>query len=281
MKLSDFRIRDPFILPVPAENCYYMYGTTPTAPGEPRRFDCHRSADLEEWSDPITVFKQNPDFWGTADFWAPEVHYWNRRYYMFASFKAEGIHRGTHILVADTPAGPFIPVSPEPATPPDWECLDGTLYIDDEGEPWIVFSHEWCQIQNGTICAQRLSMDLTERIGDAVTMFDAKSAPWATVCKGDTYVTDGPFMLNANGELICMWSSFSANGYAAGFARALDNRIDGRWEHIAKPLAIENAGHSMCFSSLDGRKRYITMHQPNDSPMERAIILPFEYGQEL
>ena len=53
---------------------------------------------------------------------------------MFASFKAAGVCRGTQILVADHPKGPFVPHSDGPVTPRDWECLDGTLYVDPGGK---------------------------------------------------------------------------------------------------------------------------------------------------
>lgn len=46
---------------------------------------------------------------------------------MFASFKNEDRHRGTQILVSDTPDGKFKPLTDYPVTPEDWECLDGTV----------------------------------------------------------------------------------------------------------------------------------------------------------
>lgn len=41
--------------------------------------------------------------------------------------------RGTQILRADKPEGPFVPLSDGPVTPADWECLDGTLYVAADG----------------------------------------------------------------------------------------------------------------------------------------------------
>ncbi len=125
MTFQDINIRDPFILPVDGK--YYMYGTRgSTTFGYATGFDVYVSEDLESWSAPHPVFEASAEFWADRNFWAPEVHAYRGKYYMFASFKAENACRGTQILSADTPMGPFVPLTREPVTPRDWECLDGT-----------------------------------------------------------------------------------------------------------------------------------------------------------
>src|SRR5690625_5045133 len=98
MKLEDIRLRDPFILPVEEEQVYYLYGTNcGNVPGN--AFPAFRSKDLKHWEGPFTVFSPEKDFWADRDFWAPEVHVYDGRYFMFASFKASDGPRGTQILV--------------------------------------------------------------------------------------------------------------------------------------------------------------------------------------
>jgi arabinan endo-1,5-alpha-L-arabinosidase len=135
MKTSDIHIRDPYILPLPAEGRYLLFGTTGknawSGPG--LGFDCYESRDLENWTGPIPAFRPPPDFWSNTQFWAPECHAWQGRYFLFASFAKDERQRGTQILVADRPEGPYRLHSDGPVTPRDWECLDGTLFVDDEG----------------------------------------------------------------------------------------------------------------------------------------------------
>ena len=88
MKLSEIHIRDPFILTF--EGKYYLFGT----PGKfawqgSGGFWCNISEDLENWSEPIKCFDPPEGFWATENYWAPEVHYYNNRFYMFASFMAK------------------------------------------------------------------------------------------------------------------------------------------------------------------------------------------------
>lgn len=279
MKLNDINIRDPFILVYGGK--YYMYGSRVSARvegcpwGKQDGFDVYISEDLENWSNPKSVFEKNENFWGTRDFWAPEVHIYNGKFYMFASFIADGKCRGTHILVSDTPDGKFSPISKEPATPADWECLDGTLYVDKKGKPHIVFCHEWVQITNGTVCEMELSEDLREPVSKPRVLFAAKDYPQVRsgIKTRDAFVTDGPFLFKCdNGDLICIWSSFNENGYTVLASKSDNGDIDGNWEVLAQPLSSKDGGHGMIFEDLLGNKRFI-MHKPNTATEERPTIL--------
>lgn len=271
LALGDIRIRDPFVLAVPEERCYYLYGTTDEnvweGPGV--GFDCYRSSDLVAWEGPMPAFRAGAGFWGTTQFWAPEVHFWRGRYFMFATFAAGDV-RGTQVLVAEHPAGPFVEFSDGPVTPTAWLCLDGTLHIDGDGEPWIVFCHEWLQAGDGGMYAQRLSADLRRALGAPVLLFRGGDAPWtAPLDSGSQFITDGPWLRLVGGQLLMLWSSHSANGYAMGMARSESGSVVGPWTHDAVPLWDEDGGHGMIVDTLDGRT-LLTLHRPNTSPLERA-----------
>ncbi|MCA9977226.1 MAG: family 43 glycosylhydrolase [Anaerolineales bacterium] len=289
MKTSDIQIRDPYIYTDQQEKMYYMFGTTDQdcwrGPGQ--GFDCYKSNDLQQWEGPIPAFRPTNDFWGKENFWAPEVHKFNGQFYMFASFKAEERYRATQILVAQDVFGPYVPLTDEPATPPNWQCLDGTLYVDENGDPWIVFCHEWVQIHNGAICATRLSPDLRKAVGRAHFLFNAAEAPW--VKKSDwpekgakyhfpTYVTDGPFLRHlGDGTLLMLWSSLGAKGYAMGVSRSESGHIFGPWHHDPDPIWAEDGGHGMIFETFDGQLM-LTFHCPNKTPDERAVFVAIEEG---
>jgi arabinan endo-1,5-alpha-L-arabinosidase len=281
MKLSDIHIRDPFVLPAPSERRYYLYGTmgqytwTESALG----FDCYMSTDLETWEGPFPVFRPSADFWADHNFWAPEVHVYQGKYFMFASFKAPGICRGTQILTAESPLGPFRPLSARPVTPLDWECLDGTLYVTPNGNPWMVFCHEWVQVGDGEICALPLSEDLASAAGEPVMLFRASQAPWVqpivwkrTAMKG--CVTDGPWLQRlANGELLMLWSSHSVGGYSIGLAHSTSGQLLGPWLQDAQPLYSADGGHCMTFRDFDGNL-WLSLHHPDGYPDERPLFLP-------
>lgn len=94
-------------------------------------FEVYESEDLNRWTGPYVAFQPPKGCWGVRHYWAPEVYEVDGRYYMFASFKGEiGANRGTAILIADHPAGPYQPHSDGPVTLKESECLDGTYFED-------------------------------------------------------------------------------------------------------------------------------------------------------
>lgn len=274
MDIKDICIRDPYILPY--KGVYYMYGKT-----NPTNFCVYKSNDLKEWSEPKTVFEKTAEFWADRDFWAPEVHEYKGRFYMFASFKSENHHRATQILVSDKPDGQFKPLTDTPITPKDWECLDGTLYIDKQGKPHIVFCHEWTQIGDGTICSMELSDDLKTAVGEPKLLWKASDYSGTVDMNEEiSKITDGPFLYRMkDGELICIWSTFTENGYSELVSRSDNGDIDGKWIADDIPLSARNGGHGMIFKTFDGTAMFV-MHCPNDSPLERAVIHRIEENGE-
>lgn len=254
------------------DDIYYMYGTTMGL--ERQKFLCWKSVDLEEFDEPVTAFDPPKDFWSDRDFWAPEVHRYKGKYYMFASFKSETECRGTQILVSDKAEGPYVPLTKEPYTPRNWECLDGTFYVEDN-IPYSIFAHKWVQIKDGTFCLVQLSDDLKKIVTEPETILTASEAPWISPINGDCYVTDGPFVYKMqDGSLMLVWSSFSDTGYTIGMAKSTSG-INGPFVHMEEPLYKDDGGHAMIFESLDG-KLLLAFHKPNELAKERPYFVQIE-----
>ena len=270
---TDIQIRDPFILV--EGDCYYLFGTTDADPWkEGHSFLCWRSLDLEWYEGPFTAFAPGEAFAGTINFWAPEVHKVGERFYMFASFLRPGKQRGTMILAADSPTGPYVPVSGETYTPGDWACLDGTFFRED-GKNYSFFIHEWVQIRDGTVELTQLRDDLSGPAGEPVTLFHGSDAPWAKGFADGGFVTDGPFVWKlSTGRLAMLWSGFGTGGYTLGVAYS-DGGVRGPWVQDPEPLFRTDGGHGMIFRTLDG-KLMLSLHSPNDTPKERPHFFPLE-----
>lgn len=284
MKLNDIHIRDPFILN--EEGTYYLYGTRgKTCWVEQDGIDAYVSKDLENWEGPFEVFHKTEDFEYDRCYWAPEVHVYHGAYYMFATFDSSvSPKKGTMILKADTPLGPFSLHSHGKVTPDEWNCLDGTFYLSKDGKPYMIFCHEWLDLTDGEMCYAELSGDLTHAVTDPVTMFAASEAkPWVRSVHmeetGDSYITDGPFMYRKkNGELLMLWASYGDKGYAEAVARSDSGEIDGKWTIDPEPLFDHDGGHGMIFRDHTG-KEYLVLHQPNDTPHERPVLIPCDLNQ--
>jgi GH43 family beta-xylosidase len=266
------KLRDPFVLEHNGK--YYMYGTG---------WKCYVSmlSTMSGTWIPLGCVVETPED-AQKDYWAPEVYKYNGEFYMFTTYYSKTTkHRGCSVFKSSIPDGPFKEISNGHVTPADWDAIDGTLYIDGEGQPWMVFVHEWTSMPGsiGAMAAAKMSDDLTHFISEPIQLFLASDAPWAR-----SGVTDGCFMYECeNGELIMLWSSFDSHGYAVGIARSDNGKLDGNWTHDAEPLYSKkiyggyDGGHPMVFTALNGHK-YIAMHSPNSpdgTRKEKPVLIPF------
>jgi arabinan endo-1,5-alpha-L-arabinosidase len=290
MQSDEIHVRDPFVFPYASEGIYYLFGTT-FADGcgdKDPIFEVYASKDLQTWTGPYVAFQPLKGFWGVRHYWAPEVFEVDGKFYMFASFKGGiGENRGTGILIADHPAGPYREHSEGPVTLSGHECLDGTYYEDDNGQRWIIFCHEWTELYEGKIKTLRLTNDLKASYGEPVTILNAAEMNWIRLF-GDPriektgYLTDAPFMYKArNGELLMLWSSYSIphysdtgiGGYTVAIARSVSGSVEGPWTHDKRLFMDQNAGHSSLFRDFQDQL-WICTHYP-DTPhgSERPLFL--------
>ena len=266
-------LRDPCVLVV--GDTYYMYGTG---------WVCYKNTDGRldgSWSFLGRVVNTPADDCGECE-WAPEVHAYRGSYYMFTTYKSKTTgHRGCTILRSESPEGPFREITNGHFTPKDWDAIDATFYVDENGQPWTVFVHEWTCTDDhvGRMCAARLSDDLTGLVSEPVELFRADAPVWAKAG-----VTDGCWMYRCeDGQLLMIWSNFNADGYCVGIARSDNGRVDGNWsqdEELLYSKALDgryDGGHGMIFTDRDGRK-YLSIHSPNapaeGRPHETPILVP-------
>lgn len=294
-ELDDIFIRDPYILPVEKDNIYYMYATSTTIGADGEKIGgvkVYKSKDLQHWSDPVQVCVIPESNWSRGVVWAPEVHLFQGKYYLFATinsgveWKAEKkdwpkyTWRATQIFRADSPEGPFVPLSTESSTPSDQMALDGTLWVED-GKPYMIYCHEWVELGDGAMNLVELTPDLSARATQPQKLFCASAAPWSTGMEtksGDRhYVTDGCFLYRSKtGKLLMIWSSFCNGQYAVGVAESTTGRVKGPWRQQPEPIFNRHGGHAMIFKTFDG-KLCLTLHQPNSpSGKERAKIFELE-----
>ena len=291
LSLSDIHIRDPFIVADKSSGTYYMYASISNrlhTIDSTQGVEVYTSTDLIHWNEPSPVYIIPDNFWAHHFVWAPEVHAFNGKYYLFVTFtsvdslpsipgRPHQQKRGTQVLVADKLTGPFRPFQNRSHTPTGWMALDGTLWVED-GIPYMVFCHEWIQLANGTIELARLKNDLSDLAEEPKTLFRAGDAPWVTDLKmkdekGNvclTLVTDGPFLYRTSkGKLLMIWSSFGVNDYSVGIAESESGKIAGPWKQQERPLFTGDGGHGMIFRTFDGRLM-LSLHKPNNDPDERA-----------
>lgn len=283
-QLPDMPLHDPFIVAHAPSKTYYLYTSNiPEMTGVQRAGTMvYKSKDLAHWSAPKVVFQVPDGTWADAKegAWAPEVHAYKGRYYLFTTLHnakkllSDGVNngyaehaRGVVVAVSDTPDGPFKLLDTEKPVPPaQFMTLDGTLYVDSAGAPWMVYAHEWVQKNDGTFEAVPLKPDLSGADGKPVHLFKASDAPWLNASlapdeKRLIYVTDGcEFFRTKTGDLLMLWSSYKNGQYVETVARSASGTLKGPWVQ-QEPLLTNDSGHGMLFRTFTG-KLMMVVHRP-------------------
>ena len=289
-----FRIRDPFVLVDKKKKCYYIITVAQTE-SRHRALRAYRSTDLEHWYDAGLVYDSSHDALACVDtdkdvWWAPDTYRYKGRYYTFVTSSAEanGIPRFTTALCSDKgPLGPYHAmhdnISQIPLTPDGVQCIDGSLFVDNDGTPWIVYTKEWNgpEVQNkvGEAWAQRLTKKLDGKVGDPIFLFRADEAPWVPGFKGGGHVVDAPFIWRdkQSGRLVMLWSSFTTDDvYAVGQLTSETGTIRGPWKHEPCPVFV-NGGHQMLFHDLDGNLK-MSLHYDNNDGHLRILDVEIADG---
>lgn len=260
--LDSIRLSDPFILADQKTQMYYMTGT---------RGLLWKSKDLKQWEGPYQVTETDPDSWMGPNpmIWAAELHTYRGKYYYFATFtntntKIDTVagnvidRRASHILVSDSPEGPYVPMKDPTYLPADKPTLDGTFWVDTDGKPYMVYCYEWLQNLNGTIEKIELKPDLSGSVGNGELLFKASDSPWSRE-KDDNgndvpnKVTDGPFLFRTKtNRLGMLWTSWRYDVYIQGVAYSESGTLDGPWLQEKEPVTPPNFGHGMLFQTFEG-----------------------------
>ncbi|MFL1011142.1 glycoside hydrolase family 43 protein [Flavisericum labens] len=263
LPLDSIRLSDPFIFADQKTQIYYMTGTGGML---------WKSENLKFWEGPYRVANTNPDSWMGPKpmIWAAELHQYKNKYYYFATFTNRNVkidtvagniieRRASHILVSETAEGPYVPMEDKTYLPADKPTLDGTLWVDVDGKPYMVYCYEWLQNGNGTIEKIELKPDLSGSVGEGQLLFKASDSPWSKAkdINGNEKphkVTDGPFLFKTGtGRLGMIWTSWQYSVYAQGVAYSESGTLDGPWIQEKELITPPNFGHGMLFETFEGR----------------------------
>lgn len=280
LHLPEMPLHDPYILAHKASKTYYLYTSNNAQMSGATGVGTmvYKSKDLRNWEKPIPVFLVPPTAFAQQGAWAPEVHEYRGKYYLFTTLYNEQkviqadarfgtFARGTIVAVSESPDGPFRMLDEKSAVPPaDFMTLDGTLYIDKNNKPWMVYAHEWVQKIDGTMEAIPMKPDLSAADGPPIHLFKASDAPWLNASitpsvRGLDYVTDGPQLFRTrDGHLLMLWSSYENGSYVETHARSKSGELSGPWEQL-EPLVKGDSGHGMLFHTFEGQLMMV-IHRP-------------------
>lgn len=153
---------------------------------------CYSTKDMKTWTDHGSVLKPTDFSWGVGEAWASQVVEKDGKFYYFTTVQAGEPYnsKAVGVAVGDSPTGPFKDAIGKPLISDDmtpngrrgwWNDIDPTVFIDDDGTPWMSWG-------NGTCFLVKLKPNMIELDGpiEILQMPHYVEGPWLHK-KGDLY----------------------------------------------------------------------------------------------
>jgi beta-xylosidase len=256
---------------------YYLTGTTDPDEG----FRYYHSPNLVDWTEGGWLWRRNAASWVDGRLWAPEVCAWRGRFYLTYSGTLRGVKAMRMLMglaVSDRPEGPYQDLR-TPWFDPGYSTIDGHVFIDDDGTPWLYFSRNGSRdgYDYGIIYGVRLSADLLLPVGEPVQLLEADQ-PWETAIRDWNRCNEGSAVWRDGDHYVMTYSAnhYMYPGYGIGVARAAHPL--GPWtKDPANPLAksvpaagVSGPGHNSVVLSPDGSERFMVYHAHADPAVPSA-----------
>ena len=256
-------------------NNYYLYGTVEGNTGN--GFKVYTSKDMEHWEIDTTIRNgfalKKGEAYGTSNFWAPQVFYYNNIFYM-----AYAADENIVIAAGSDPAGPFTQQTIRQLDAPVKQ-IDPFVFIDDDGKKYLYH----VRLTNGNKIFVAEMGDAFSAIKPA-TLKECITATttWENTANTNWPVTEGPSVIKHNNIYYLFYSAndFRNPDYAVGYATS--NTPYGPWEKFAgnpiiskKNIGINGTGHGDFVKDAQHQLTYVFHTHFSDSavtPRRTAII---------
>jgi GH43 family beta-xylosidase len=277
---SPIHMGDPFAFTHAGK--YYLIGTTSPNEG----FQCYESTDLANWQPKGWAWrKPATNSWAVGAFWAPEVKFYRGKFYLtynglVRDSKPNKLLMG--LAVSDQPEGPYRDLH-APWFDPGYSTIDGHIFVDDDGTPYLYFSRNGSQdgYGYGINYGVQLERDLSKPVGEPVKLIEA-SQSWERINWAKNRCNEGATVLKHGGRY---YMTYSANhtafpGYGVGYATA--PKPLGPWtkaeenpilaDHLE--LGVSAPGHNSIVRTPDETEMFIVYHthaDPKNPSNDRVV----------
>lgn len=254
---------------------YYLYGTAGGNAGN--GFPVYTSSDMKSWKLNLNTNEGNAlqkgDAYGTANFWAPQVFLYNKKFYM-----AYVANESIAIAVSDFPAGPFSQKVKQPLEAPVKQ-IDPFIFIDEDGKKYLYH----VRLVNGNkLFVAEMMDDLSAIKEETLKECITATAPWENTANTKWPVTEGPAVIKHKGLYYLFYTAndFRNPDYAVGYATS--SSPFGPWKkYEGNPIISKNnigkngTGHGDFVVDKQGDLYYVFHTHFSDTkvaPRKTAVI---------
>lgn len=222
-----------------------------------------------------TIFAGGDDGSPCCEWWAPEVHQIDGRWYVYvAADDGDNENHRTYVLSADTITGPYA-FEGRLQLPGDRWAIDATVFA--VGDATYTVWSGWPGAKNGEQDLYLARLDSPTKVGGDAVRISRPELAWETHAGSvGVLVNEGPAALVRDGKVFLTYSGSGCwtPEYAIGLltADASADLLDpASWVKSPEPVfapqegsGLYGTGHNNFFTSPDGQQTWIVYHAVTD-----------------
>ena len=100
---------------------------------------CYSTKDMVNWTDHGKIFSLDDIEWADDRAWAPQAVERNGKFYLYCPVHKTNGGMAIAVGISDSPTGPFTDLGYPLVDEGDWNDIDPTVFIDDDGQAYLYF----------------------------------------------------------------------------------------------------------------------------------------------
>lgn len=241
---------------------------------------CFATKDMVNWTKYGPIFSLDDIEWADDRAWAPQAIERNGKFYLYCPVHKKDGGMAIAVGISDKPEGPYKDLGHPLVDEGDWNDIDPTVFIDDDGQAYLYFGNP--ELRYVLLNEDMISYD--EKVGVGRIPMTVESFGKGSHQTGTTY-GEGPWFYKRNGLYYMVF---------AGFAEG-----ERRNEHLAYSTATAPTGpwvyggvlmeEGKCFTNHPGiadfkGHSYLFYHTdelPGGSLFHRSVcVTEFKYNED-
>jgi len=236
--------------------------------------------DMVNWKNHGKVFSLNDINWADDRAWAPQCVERNGKYYLYCPVHKRNGGMAIAVGVSDKPTGPFKDIGHPLVDEGDWNDIDPTVYIDDDGQAYLYFGNPELRY----VLLNEDMVSYNKSVGVVKIPMTAESFGKGGQSTGTTY-GEGPYFYKRNGIYYMVYAAFRPNKGSEHLAYSTATSPKGPWKY-GGVLMTEDGG---VFTNHPGiadfhGKSYLFYHTgelPGGGSYHRSVcVTEFKYNQD-
>ncbi|MBO4414798.1 MAG: glycoside hydrolase family 43 protein [Lachnospiraceae bacterium] len=165
---------------------------------------CYSTKNMTDWTDHGEIFSLDDISWADGRAWAPQCIERNGKFYLYCPVHKAGGGMAIAVGVSENPAGPFKDLGYPLIDEGDWNDIDPTVFIDDDGQAYLYFGNP--ELRYVLLNEDMISYDQNIGIGKIPMTEEAFSK--GSHMSGTSY-GEGPWFYKRNGKYYMVYAAFA------------------------------------------------------------------------